>query len=139
MTNSKMNLSGTMNNSRKEANFLSYSMRNNTVGRMRYLKATVARDHKDLLFPLITITHTDKYAREIHYTIAEDSINLKYTGTTYQSRSQSDFMKTQSKADQHMEFKKSIADSQSDRLIPYVQIVMASKDFRTVDYVIKMP
>lgn len=139
MTNSNTNLSGILNNSRKEANFLSYYMRNNTVGRMRYLKATVARDHKGLLYPLITITHTDKYAREIHYTIADDGVNPKYTGTTYQSRSQSDYMKTQSKADQLMELKKSIADSHSDRLIPYVEIITASKDFRTVDYVIKMP
>lgn len=139
MTNNPTLISGTLNNSRKEANFLSYYMRNNPIGRMEYLKQTVARDHKDLLLPFIEITHTDRYAREIQYKIKADGINPEYTGTTYQSRSKSDYMNKKPKSVQHTSFKKSIADSHSNRLVPFVQIVTASKDFRTVDYTITLP
>lgn len=135
MTANTKIINGVLNQSRKEANFLAYYLRDKPLERLNYLKAIVARNHKELLFPFIAITHVSKFAREIHYTI-DDGLQPKQSGKIYQSRSQSDFMNTKTKAIQQKAFKNSIADLHHERLMSCVNIITGPADFRTVQYTI---
>ena len=128
-------ISGQLNHSRKQANFLSYYLRDKPEERLRYLKQTITSRHIDLLYPFIRITKRDRYLREMRYIVEVPQTNPT-SGTLYHSRSQSDYLLRLNKDKRQEEFQHSIAQMHRALLIPFITIIGHSDDFRTVDYTI---
>lgn len=131
-------ITNTLKNSRKEANFLSYYMRNDAEKRLNYIKGTIARHNKKALYPFIKITRNTKFYREVYYTITLPD-QKPVTGLINLSRRTSDYILSLSKDKRTAYFMDQIASLNARLLTPYVSIDAASDDFRTIDYSITIP
>lgn len=143
MTNQsqKQIIKGTLKNSRREANFISYYMRNKTEEyRHDYIKQNIVGKHADLLVPFIHINKHDRYHRKNHYMIdLKDGVTPPHKGILHQSRRNADDLLSLPKNERFCNMKQFIAHCNTQLLKPFVRITGHDEKYREIQYEIEMP
>lgn len=132
---------GVLKNSRREANFIAYYMRNeNEEVRHEYIKQNIVGSHSDLLEPFVYIYKCDRYHRKNHYRIdLKDGVTPVVDNIMYQSRRNSDYLLGIPKGKRFQLMKSFIARSNAEILMPFVHIISHDDKYKEIHYEIRMP